>query len=500
MLAMILAMLDNMVVGTAMPKIIGELGGLSKLSWVVTAYVLGTTVSTPIWGKLGDLYGRKRVFLTSIVLFILGSMLSGAAGEFAAINEQIGPMTQLIIFRAFQGLGAGGLMVGAFALIGDLVPPRERGRYQGMMAGIMALSMIAGPLVGGLITDNASWRWIFYMNIPIAGAAMAILIPFLHLPPKRTEHKIDWLGAATLGVGITAVVLITTWGGNDYAWTSSTILGLGVIAVIAIAAFIAIQRRVAEPILPLNLFKNSNFSLVSGIGFLVGFGLFGAVSFLPLYQQTVQGASATNSGLLLLPMMGGVMVTSIVIGRLITKTGKYRIYPIVGGVIMVLAMLLLTRLDVDTSKGESTIYMVVLGLGMGCLMQTTLLISQNSVEMKDLGVASSTATFARSIGGSLGVALFGAVFTDRMKDDITASLGAPAAKMVDEAGGNFQPDQLAQLAPQVKHGLLHAISFGISGLFWWALAFAIVIPVLAWFIKEVPLRATNDPSKLTPVE
>jgi EmrB/QacA subfamily drug resistance transporter len=492
MLAMILAMLDNMVVGTAMPKIIGELGGLSKLSWVVTAYVLGTTVSTPIWGKLGDLHGRKRVFLTSIVLFIIGSMLSGAAGEFAVINEQVGPMTQLIVFRAFQGLGAGGLMVGAFALIGDLVPPRERGRYQGMMAGIMALSMIAGPLVGGLITDNASWRWIFYMNIPIAGAALFILITFLHLPRKRTEHKIDWLGAATLAIGITAVVLITTWGGNDYAWTSSTIIGLAIVAAIAIAVFIYLQQRVAEPILPLNLFKDRNFSIVSLIGFLVGFGLFGAVSFLPLYQQTVQGASATNSGLLLLPMMGGVMVTSVVIGRLITKTGKYRIYPIIGGVIMVLAMLLLTRLDVDTSKGESTIYMVVLGLGMGFLMQTTLLISQNSVEMKDLGVASSTATFARSIGGSFGVALFGAVFTDRMKDDITASLGAPAARMVDEAGGNFQPAQLEQLAPQVKYGLLHAISFGISGLFWWALAFAVAIPVLAWFVKEVPLRATNE--------
>jgi EmrB/QacA subfamily drug resistance transporter len=368
------------------------------------------------------------------------------------------------------------------------------------MAGIMALSMIAGPLVGGHITDHASWRWIFYMNIPIAGAAMFILIPFLHLPPKRTEHKIDWVGAAALAIGITAVVLITTWGGNDYAWTSSTIIGLAVIAAIAIAAFIVIQQRVAEPILPLNLFKNGNFAIVSSIGFLVGFGLFGAVSFLPLYQQTVQGASATNSGLLLLPMMGGVMVTSVVIGRLITKTGKYRIFPIIGGVVMVVAMLLLTNLDVDTSKGESTVYMVVLGLGMGFLMQTTLLISQNSVEMKDLGVASSTATFARSIGGSFGVALFGAVFTNRMKEDITASLGPEAAKMVDEAGGNFQPDQLAQLAPEVKYGLLHGIAYGMSGLFWWALAFAVAIPVLAWFIQEVPLRTTNDPSQTTPVE
>ena len=492
LLAMMLAMLDNMIVGTAMPKIVGELGGLSKLSWVVTAYVLGVAVSTPIWGKLGDLYGRKRVFLTSIVLFIIGSMLSGAAGEFAWLNDQVAPMTQLILFRAFQGLGAGGLMVGAFALIGDLVAPRDRGKYQGMMGGIMALSMIAGPLVGGLITDNASWRWIFYMNIPIAGAALFLLITFLHLPRRRTEHKIDWLGAGLLAVGITSVVLITTWGGKDYAWTSRTIIGLGVLAIVSLIGFVFVQNRVPEPILPLGLFKNANFSLVSGIGFLVGFGLFGAVSFLPLYMQTVQGASATNSGLLLLPMMMGVMVTSIVIGRLITKTGRYRAFPIIGGVIMLVAMLLLTRLDVDTSKTESTIYMVLLGLGMGFMMQTTLLISQNSVELKDMGVASSTATFARSIGGSFGVALFGAVFTDRMKEDITKSVGPQAAAMVDQGGAGFQPGQLDQLAPQVKTGLLHAIAYGMSGLFWWALAFALVIPVLAWFIREVPLRTSED--------
>lgn len=500
MLAMILAMLDNMIVGTAMPTIVGDLGGMSKLSWVITAYVLGTTVSTPIWGKLGDLYGRKRVFLTSIFLFILGSMLSGAAGEFAVINDHVSPMNQLIAFRAFQGLGAGGLLVGAFALIGDLVSPRDRGKYQGLMGGVMALSMIAGPLVGGFITDNASWRWIFYMNIPIAGVALFILITFLHLPRKRTYHKIDWLGAALLAASITAIVLITTWGGKDYAWISSTIIGLGLLAVVSLIAFIIVQRRVAEPILPLQLFKNGNFSLVSGIGFMVGFGLFGAVSFLPLYMQTVQGASATNSGLLLLPMMMGVMTTSMVIGRIITKTGRYRVFPIIGGVVMVVAMLLLTRLDVDTSKTESTIYMVLLGLGMGFLMQTTLLISQNSVELRDMGVASSTATFARSIGGSFGVSLFGAVFTDRMKSDITASVGPQAAAMVDEAGGNFQPGQLEQLAPPIKAGLLHAIAYGMSGLFWWALAFSIAIPLLAWFIKEVPLRTSNDPAAMSAAE
>lgn len=496
MLAMMLAMLDNMVVGTAMPKIVGELGGLSQLSWVVTAYVLGTSVSTPIWGKLGDLYGRKRVFLTSIILFMIGSMLSGAAGEFGWLNDLMSPMTQLIAFRAFQGLGAGGLLVGAFALIGDLVPPRERGKYQGMMAGIMALAMIGGPLIGGVITDHASWRWIFYMNLPLGAVGFVMLLAFLHLPAKKTEHKIDWLGAALLGVSITAMVLITTWGGKEYAWLSAQILGLAALALVTLGLFIVVERRVAEPVLPLHIFKDRNFSLVSGIGFLVGFAMFGAIAFLPLYQQTVQGATATNSGALLVPMMLGAMATSVVIGRLITSTGKYRIFPIVGGVIMAVGMLLLTRLDVDTSKTESTVYMVVLGLGMGFLMQTTLLIAQNSVEMKDLGVASSTATFVRSIGGSFGVSIFGAVFNSRLKESMTGSTGAQGADMIDKVGGNLGSEGMSELAKVIPAEQLqgfvtaikHAIAYATSGLFWWAVAFAALVPVLAWFIKEIPLR------------
>jgi EmrB/QacA subfamily drug resistance transporter len=291
MLAMLLAMLDNMIVGTAMPRIVGEFGGVARLSWVVTAYVLGTTVSTPLWGKIGDLYGRKNIFLASIVLFLIGSVLSGASQN----------MDQLIGFRAIQGLGAGGLIVGVMAIIGDLLPPRERGRYQGMMAAIMAVAMVAGPLVGGLITDHLSWRWAFYVNLPLGGAALLVLVTRLHLPKYRTEHRIDWLGAGLLAVGITALVLITTWGGSQYAWRSVQILGLAVLAVVTLVAFGYVERRAAEPILSLKLFADRNFALVSAIGFLLGFALFGAVNFLPLYQQTVQGASATNSGLLLLP-------------------------------------------------------------------------------------------------------------------------------------------------------------------------------------------------------
>ena len=296
------------------------------------------------------------------------------------------------------------------AIIGDLVPPRERGKYQGQMAGIMALAMIAGPLVGGLITDHANWRWAFFVNLPVGVIALAILVFRLNLPKYRTEHRIDWLGAGLLSVGITALVLITTWGGSEYAWGSWQILGLAALAAVTLVAFGLVERRAAEPILSLQLFRNRNFSLVAGMGFLVGFAMFGAITFLPLYQQTVQGASATNSGLLLLPMMAGMLVTSVGVGRAITKSGRYRIFPIVGGVLMVAGMFLLSRLDADTSRFESSLFMVVLGAGMGFLMQTTMLIAQNSVEQKDLGVASSAATFFRSIGGSFGVALFGAIF------------------------------------------------------------------------------------------
>lgn len=489
MLAILLAMLDNMIVGTAMPRIVGELGGLDKLSWVVTAYVLGTTISTPIWGKLGDLYGRKTIFLVSIVIFLIGSALSGAAGE---IDPASG-MNQLIAFRALQGLGGGGLMVGAMAIIGDLVPPRERGKYQGMMAAIMAIAMIGGPLIGGLITDHANWRWAFYVNLPIGGIALFVLASTLHLPKYRTEHRIDWLGAALLSVGVTALVLITTWGGNKYAWGSTEILGMAAVGVVMIALFLWTQTRVAEPILPLGIFRNRNFSLVSIIGFMVGFAMFGAISFLPLYIQTVQGASATNSGLLLLPMMLGMMVTSIVAGRTITKTGRYRMFPIIGGVTLALAMLLLTRLDVNTSITESSIYMVVLGVGMGFLMQTTMLIAQNSVEQKDLGVSSSTATFVRSIGGSFGVSIFGAVFVNRLKDDLSGAMpaGAPTGGMSFDVGG-LQPDKLELLPEPVKAAVLHGIAYATSGLFWWALGFAILVPVAAWFVKEVPLRGSES--------
>ncbi|MEV5690430.1 MDR family MFS transporter [Micromonospora globbae] len=493
MIAMMLAMLDNMIVSTALPRIVGEFGGLDRFTWVVTAYVLGTTVSTPIWGKLGDLYGRKSVFLTSVGIFLVGSALCGMSGS-GFLGGQGDGMIQLIAFRAVQGLGAGGLMVGVMAIVGDLVPPRERGRYQGMMAGVMAVAMVAGPLVGGFITDHLSWRWAFYVNLPLGGVALVLLMATLHLPRHRTEHRIDWLGAALLSVGITAIVLITTWGGNEYAWGSPQILGLAALAVVSGIAFGFVERRAAEPILPLGLFANRNFALISVIGFLLGFAMFGAMNFLPLYQQTVQGASATNSGLLLLPLMFGMLVVSLVVGRAITRTGRYRVYPIVGGVVMTAGMGLLTMLDVGTSKLESSLFMVVLGVGMGFLMQTSMLIAQNSVPQKDLGAASGAATFFRSIGGSFGISLFGAVFANRLADSAAGSAFGGGG----ESGGRLDLEQLAKLPAQARELVLAGLADAISHVFWWAVLVAVAVPVLAWFVKEIPLRTTNEPVQPTP--
>ena len=312
LLALILAMLDQLVVSTALPRIVGDLGGLNHLSWVVTAYVLASTITTPLYGKLGDLYGRKRLLIAAIVIFLAGSALSGLSHS----------MDQLIMFRALQGLGAGGLMVGALATIGDLVSPRERGQYMGYMMAAMMLAMIAGPLVGGYITDTLSWRWIFYINMPVGGAALAYIIATLHLPKHKVQHKIDYLGAGVLAVGATAIVLVTTWGGSQYAWGSATIMTLIVVAVLAVAAFIWVENRATEPILPMHVFRNRNFTLATSMSFLLGLAMFGAMTFLPLYQQTVQHASPTVSGLLLIPMMLGSTVTSLISGRVTVRTGQ----------------------------------------------------------------------------------------------------------------------------------------------------------------------------------
>ncbi|WP_030850481.1 MDR family MFS transporter [Streptomyces sp. NRRL F-4474] len=481
MIAMLLAMLDNMIIGTAMPTIVGELGDLEHLSWVVTAYTLATAASTPIWGKIGDMYGRKGSFLTSIVIFLIGSALSGMAQD----------MGQLIGFRAVQGLGAGGLMVGVMAIIGDLIPPRERGRYQGMMAGVMALAMIGGPLVGGTITDHMGWRWSFYINLPLGAVALAMVAAVLHLPrnAERRRPKIDYLGAALLTVAITSTVLVTTWGGTEYDWTSAQILGLGAVGVLSTAAFLYVETKAAEPVMPLHIFRSRNFTLMSVIGFLVGFAMFGGVLYLPLFQQSVQGASATNSGLLLLPMLLSMMAVSLVAGRVTTNSGKYKMFPIIGGGLMVVGMFLLATMDTGTTRLVSGLYMAVLGAGLGFLMQITMLVAQNSVDMKDMGVASSSATLFRTLGGSFGVALMGSLFTSRVTDTMSERLGPEAAG----AAGSAQLDaaSLAKLPEAVREAYQHAVAAGTHSAFLLGAAVAVLGFLAAWFVKEVPLRGAG---------
>jgi EmrB/QacA subfamily drug resistance transporter len=478
LLAILLAMLDNLIVSTALPRIVGDLGGVAHLSWVVTAYILASLIVTPFYGKLGDMYGRKRFFVVAIVIFLVGSALSGLSQS----------MAELIIFRAVQGLGAGGLMVGAMATLGDIVAPRERGRYMSYMMVVMMLATIAGPLVGGFITTSFSWRWIFYINIPVGGAALVYIISTLHLPAKRVSHRVDYLGGALLGLAATSLVLLATWGGTEYRWGSWEIIGLGLLAAAAAVAFCAVELRVAEPILPLHVFKNRNFSVTMALTFLTGLAMFGAMTFLPLYQQTVQGESPTISGLALTPMMLGVTVTSIVAGQVTTRTGRYRIFPILGGAIMALGMFLLTGLDVTTTRLTSALYYVVLGLGMGFLMQMVSLIAQNSVQQKDMGVASSARMFFQQIGGSLGVAAFGAVFARKLTESL-ASTGLH----VGASGGQLNPATVDALPAVVKHDVFFAIAHAVQSVFIWALPAAVAIFVLALFIKEVPLRGRVAP-------
>jgi EmrB/QacA subfamily drug resistance transporter len=494
-ITMMLAMLDNMIVGTAMPTIVGDLGGMEHLSWVVTAYALATAAATPIWGKLGDLYGRKGMFLTSIVIFLLGSALSGAAQD----------MTQLIAFRAVQGLGAGGLMVGVMAIIGDLIPPRERGKYQGLMAGVMALAMIGGPLVGGTITDHLGWRWAFYINLPLGAVALTMVTLVLHLPKVRREARIDYLGAALLTVGIVSVVLVTTWGGTEYAWDSGTVLGLGAAGLVALLAFVFVETKVSEPILPLHIFRSRNFSLMSLLGFVVGFVMFGGTLYLPFFQQTVQGASATNSGLLLLPMLISSMIVSVLAGRQITATGRYWIYPVIGGVLMVAGLYLLSTMDTGTSRLTSGLFMAVLGAGMGFLMQITMLIAQNSVERADMGVASSATTLFRTLGGSFGAAVMGAVFSSGVEDTMRERGGAAVAR-VTETSAQLDAASLAELPDAVRAVYQEAVASGTHGAFLLGSVIAVVAVLAALAVKAVPLEggapesgpldASEEPAKV----
>jgi EmrB/QacA subfamily drug resistance transporter len=479
MLGMFLAALDQTIVSTALPTIVGDLGGLQHLSWVVTSYLLATTASTPLYGKLGDMYGRKPVFLAAILIFLTGSMLSGLSQT----------MDQLIAFRALQGIGAGGLMVGAQAIIADIVPPRERGRYMGLIGSVFAVASVAGPLLGGFLVEAISWRWVFYVNMPIGVLAVLVVIFRLHLQTPAQRHAIDYLGAVLLTAGVSALILVTTWGGNEYPWDSPMVVGLGAASVALLVAFVRHERRAEEPIIPLGLFRSSVFRVATSLGFLIGLAMFGAIIFIPLFLQLVYGVSPTSSGLRMLPLIGGLLVASIVSGRIISRIGRYKAFPVAGTAITTVGLFLLSRLGVDTPPWVASVYMLVVGVGIGLVMQVVVLVVQNDAPARDVGVATSTATFFRSMGGSLGVALLGAIFASRLADELKRLPGAAAAHL--SGGVNVSPAQVHALPAAVRHDFLLAFVHALQPVFLVGAAVTAVTFVLALMLREVPLRATT---------
>ncbi|GAA2211394.1 MFS transporter [Nonomuraea monospora] len=487
MLGMLLAALDQTIVSTALPTIVSDLGGLERLAWVVTGYMLASTVSTPLWGKLGDQYGRKKLFIGAICIFLAGSALCGLSRN----------MGELIAFRAVQGLGGGGLMVLAQAIVGDVVSVRERGRYQGFFGGVFAVSSIVGPLLGGLFVDHLSWHWVFYVNLPLGAVALFVIVAVLPGDDTRTRHTIDYAGVVLLGTATSCLVLMTTWGGTTYAWTDPIILGLAGAAVALLVGWVIAERRAVEPVLPLGLFRVKAFAMSSVVGFVVGFGMFGALTYLPLFLQVVHGVSPTLSGVYLLPMMAGMLTMSIVSGQIISKTGKYRFLPIAGTAVASVGMFLLSTLTEFSSLLTMGLYLLVLGVGLGMTMQVLVIVVQNAVDFKDLGVATSGATFFRSIGGSFGVATLGSVFSGTLNEDLRQVLRGVRLPAGFDAGRIQEDPTVVQRLPrELAQGFLHVYADAIAAVFRVAAPVMCGAFLLSWFIPQARLRETTKAADL----
>jgi EmrB/QacA subfamily drug resistance transporter len=481
MVGLFLAALDQTIVATALPTIVGELGGIEQYSWTVTAYLLTATASTPLYGKLGDLYGRKRVFQAAVVIFVLGSLVSGFAQS----------MSLLIAGRAIQGLGAGGLIALTLAIVGDIVSPRERGRYQGLFGAVFGISSVLGPLLGGFFTESLSWRWVFWINVPLGIVALLTIQRTLHLPRRRVEHSIDYVGAGLIVAAVSAVLLVTVWGGNQFEWTSPVIIGLAAAGVLLTAAFVAWELRVPEPLLPMRLFRNPVYRNTNAVSFLFGFAFFGAIIYLPVYLQVVRGYGPTASGLLLLPLVLGIFITSTGSGQLITRTGRYKIYPVVGLTIIPLALLWLSSLETDTPMWNVSVRIFVLGLGLGLVIQTLVVAVQNAVEPRDLGVATSSNTFFRSMGGAIGTAVFGSVLTATLTASIDDQFPGGAPPGFDASAVSGTPEAIASLPDAVREPLLAAFMDAIDRVFVVGVPVVVLGLVLTLFLKEIPLRETS---------